>query len=104
MISAFGVDHGISKAYRKLEPKLRNANAQIQHANPNGRTQTLHGRFQENYSQWRHSAGQTGGTKLGRMMGKPGASSIKSAQGAKEGARAMVTGIGNINRAKRFLP
>ena len=70
-------------------------------ATPNGRSQTLHGRFQENYTQWRGSAGRAGSNQ---MFGKPGASKIKIAQGSKEGARAMVTGIGNINRAKRFLP
>lgn len=101
MISAFGVEHTVSKAFKKLEPQLRTANTKVQDATPNGRSQTLHGRFQENYTQWRGSAGRAGSNQ---MFGKPGASKIKIAQGSKEGARAMVTGIGNINRAKRFLP
>jgi hypothetical protein len=100
--SAFGVEHGISKSFKKLEPKLARANSRIQAATPNGRSQSLEGRFQENYAQWRGSAGRAGSNQ---MFGKPGASKIKIAQGSKEGAGAMVTGIGNMTRrAGRLVP
>lgn len=102
MRSAFGVEHTVNKAFKKLEPQLANANTRIQDATPNGRSQALEGRFRENYAQWRNSAGRTGSN---RMFGKPGPSRIKNAQEAKKGARAMVIGIGNISRrAGRVLP
>jgi hypothetical protein len=106
MISAWGIEHGeVSKSFRKLAPKLASVNQGLQRATPVSRNQDMGGRLKENYSQWRHSAGQTGGSKMGRMMGKPGVSTITSARHAKEGARAMVTASGKRSKRKgRVLP
>lgn len=127
MLSAFGVDHGISKSFRKLAPKLAQAEARSLKRTPHGKNQTLPDRYRENYAQWRGKAGhlsnqvkeyktnktyvnaegkkvpmhprvlQNREKSLGRLLDQT--------KGHKEGAQAMVTGIGNQSKRKgRVLP
>ena len=87
-----------AKRFTALAPKLAGAAKSSPPAH-------MGGRVSNNYAHWRHGAGATGGGKMARMMGKPGASSIASAQKAKAGARAMVSAAGNRSkRAGRYLP
>lgn len=88
MISAFGVEHTISKSFKKLSPKLMKASFKLEgKPRPNG------GWINENYAQWRGQAG------------RPGARSLADRAKDKEGARAMVTAAGNRSKRKgRVLP
>ena len=88
MLSAFGVDHGISKSFRKLEPKLLKAGAALE-----SKPRAPGGWTKENYIQWRGQAGRAGSRTHDDRLGD------------KEGARAMVTAAGNRSkRAGRTLP
>lgn len=98
MISAFGVEH-VSKSFNRVGANLGRA----MDKNPYPGTE-MGRRTKWNYMNWRKAAGDTGGSRFQRQMGKPGESSIASARRAKEGARAMVTGSANFNRRNRVLP
>lgn len=101
MISAFGIEHGeVSKAFKKIKARLEEANYKSQDRNPHERTQHLSERLRENYAQWRVHQGS--GQNLRR---KPSPSQLEQLRGDKEGAKGMVTGIGNMTRrAGRYLP
>jgi hypothetical protein len=88
VISAFGIEHGISKSYKKLVPKLIKADKAFQ-----SRPRVNGGWVKENYVQWRAEAGRPGlRARVHRRMDK-------------EGAQAMVTAAGNQSkRAGRKLP
>ena len=107
MRSAWGIEHGeVSKSFKKLDPKLNHAEDASWRRLPNGKTQTLDGRFRENYAQWRSRAGRRGQNRLQHgLPGKPSSTAIWNSREDKKGAAAMVTGIGNMSRrAGRFLP
>jgi hypothetical protein len=94
-MNPFGVQHEpMSKSFNKTGAKLLTSLERSPHPGT-----TMEQRVRWNYAHWRGAAGDTG-LNAGRF-GKPGASSIASAQRAKEGSRAMVTAAGNINRRKK---
>lgn len=105
MMSAFGVEHTVSKSFKKLQPKLEHAEYASIDRSPDPKTQTLEARFKENYAGWRNHAGLKGRRMGKNITRKISAGSLDQAQGDKEGAKAMVTAVGNITRrAGRVLP
>lgn len=81
MTSAFGIEHTVSKSFRKLAPKLVAAEQNL------GKQPVSAGvRRKENYAQWRVNAG------------KPGSRFYEHRVMDKEGAQAMVTAAGNSSR------
>jgi hypothetical protein len=107
MISAFGVEHTVSKSYTKLARKL-----------PFGlpkATDTMSDRLRVNYGQWRHGA--TEDSKVIGEVARGGgpkwakdpmtvASMKRTGARRKRRAQSQVTAIGNINRRRpdRHLP
>lgn len=92
MTSAFGVEHAVSKSFRRLGPKLRGALQDVP-------GQSMDERVRHNYAMFRNVAGNRG------LNGKPRGEDLELQQRFKQQARASVTAAGNISRRKgRKLP
>lgn len=123
MISAFGVEHTVSKSWTKMGPKLARAGSFV--AKP---TDDIGQRMKVNYSQWRHKSGWLGKHEVNprkfdkgdadwhaysgkrpdertlAVRAKGMARSKEKAVNLKEGSRAAVAGYSAQARRKRVLP
>ena len=89
MISAFGVEHGISKGFVKLRPKLAAARSDRAHFMPGA---DMDAKLRHHYTVQRTIAGDLGPTEQ------------KQARGRKVAAQGMLDSISRNNRKKRVLP
>lgn len=96
MISAFGVQHTVSKSYTKMAPKLAGA---LKAVDPMKSTNLA--------TKLAHHAG-TERLEAGRIgaQGKTLSSGFmrSEAKGLRSNSRAYATGAVNANKRKRFLP
>jgi hypothetical protein len=108
--SAFGVEHTISKAYRKLGPKVYSAGNDIvarlgPDAGMNDKTQSMDTRMRTNYLT-RKNAGDAS-RLIHQMKGSPhpraagmAQDAIKNARGHKAFSNASISAVNNMNRRK----
>ena len=97
MDSAFGVDHGVSKAFTKLDPKLRQARlVKVPH-------DTLPQKLRAHATGARQSSGMTSASAK-MWGGLPNAQQLAQAKTEKTAAHGMYTAVSRLNRAKRVLP
>jgi hypothetical protein len=95
VISAFGVEHTVSKAFRKLAPKLLPS---LEKEGVN-----LDDRIKHNYAMARIAQG-TSSKKAWKKIGWPEGERGRQAAAFKTQKEAMVTAAGNRSKRKRALP
>lgn len=91
MISAFGVEHTISKSFKKLGPNLRVARGMIAQSHFADDV-TMDQKLRYHYATQRNISGRAG--KTAQHLGKE----------RKDISRRMATTISGLNRKKRVLP
>lgn len=89
MISAFGIDHGVSKAFKPLRPKLAAARGDEVHFMPGS---TMDDKLRHHYTVQRTIAGDMGKTNPAE------------ARKRKVAAQGMADRLSEMNRKKRVLP
>jgi hypothetical protein len=96
MLSAFGVDHGISKSYTKMAPKLAGALKSFDPA----KSTDLSMKLRSHAGVHRLAAGQVGRQQGTMSRGFPRAMAQEDAQHAK----LLNAGASRANKPQRFLP
>jgi hypothetical protein len=122
MSSAFGVDHELYKAYKKIRLRLVRSGSFTPQ-----KTDTLQERQRVNYRQWRSKSGdlqremnprrwdKNDAANLKAGLGPPHPRSLESrakgeararekARNLKLGAQAMISGHANAGKKNRYLP